>query len=155
MLKINFGLGRWQNACAKDSMVRGRQIMKLKKCSLSEGLKQSWKEIKEFLKNLSGSFGEFKQKEVIQKQELKAKLFVKINNRNKVTEATGEDIEDLLESILEQIAEIKGKTYYNNFMSWFVKKYDSAIEFLESKGKYTFAENIWCIMDEGLQCKMF
>ena len=133
---LTIKLGYWKNIMAGESMRKARELMKKTGCTLSQGLKKAWKEIKEMVNNISLSYKEFK-----------AKLYIKNHNRVNTYDVKGENTEDLMENALEKIAEVKGKEFYRNMFKWFVRKYDSAIEMLEEKKKYTFMDGLWCIME--------
>lgn len=131
MLKINYGY--WQNACAKDSMVKAHQLRRQLKITLKEALRLAWREIKQFFNSISKTYKEYKYK-------------LKINNKTIVITAKNKVNPDkLIEACLTKIAEVKGKQFMYNVSNRLYKAYDESVNHLDSKGSLTFAQDVYIV----------
>lgn len=109
MFKIKFGV--WQQVMAKEVMLKAWKIVKKTKCSLSEGLKKSWEEVKSLFSGISASFKDFKQK-------LSAKLSMKNSNKYKTID---NNMIHLIDKGLENMRRLKKGKGCNRLVNWFSK----------------------------------
>lgn len=130
MVNIRLLKGHWQNACAKDVMTRSWELVRKNHCSLSAGLKKSWKEIKNFISNINNSYTEYKYK-------------LRIERKTIILTFSTDDLDEIVDKSLEKIAEIKGKQFIYNISERFYNRYDFLLNKLKTKGTLTFTQNVF------------
>lgn len=133
MTKLSLLKGYWQNAVAGDIMTKAWKLVRVRKCSLSNGLKKAWKEIKDFINKLSNSYAEFKFKLKIEQKT----IFLSYTS--------APDLDEVVEKSLELIAKQKGKVFIYNISKRFYSRYDSLLKNFKDKGTLTFAKDIFII----------
>lgn len=130
MVKVNVLKGYWQLACAKQIMTNAWTLVKKKNFILSLALKKSWKELKSFINSVSNSYSEYKYKLIIEHKT------VTLTFKN-------DNLDEVVDTALEKIAEIKGKQFIYNISERIFCRYDFLINKLKTKGALTFTENVF------------
>lgn len=130
MVNIRLLKGHWQNACAQDVMTRSWELVRKHHCSLSTGLKRSWKEIKDFIRSINNSYAEYKYK-------------LRIERKTIILTFKSDNLDEIVDKSFEKIAEIKGKQFIYNISERFYNRYDFLLDKLKTKGTLTFTENVF------------